>query len=241
MPDEDASADNVITALQRAFADHHTAGVILRINSPGGSPVQASYISDEIVRLRNQYPDIPLYAVITDICTSGGYYIAAAADRIFANRSSIVGSIGVLMNGFGFVKAMEKLGIERRLITAGEHKGLLDPFSPVDPQQLAHLRSVLKEIHQQFIDAVKKGRGDQIKESAALFSGLVWTGEQSIELGLVDDFGTTHSVAREHIGEETLVDFTTQVNLVERVVERIGVALGRGIATVLGSRFGVGL
>lgn len=187
----EASADKVITDLRDAFEHKNTAGVIIRINSPGGSPVQAGYINDEIIRLREEYPDIPLYAVATDICASGGYYIAAAADKIYADKASIVGSIGVLMSSFGFVGAMEKMGIERRLLTAGEHKGFLDPFSPTKVEDVNHIKTALDNIHTQFIDVVKQGRGDRLKnaDEAQIFSGLVWTGEQAVELGLVDGLG----------------------------------------------------
>nr|VFK29838.1 MAG: protease-4 [Candidatus Kentron sp. MB]VFK35809.1 MAG: protease-4 [Candidatus Kentron sp. MB]VFK76445.1 MAG: protease-4 [Candidatus Kentron sp. MB] len=230
-----ASADTVISGLQAAFKNKNTKGIVLRINSPGGSPVQASYIHNEIARLRNKYPKIPLYAVITDICTSGGYYVAAAADQIYANQSSLVGSIGVLVNGFGFVNAMEKLGIERRLQTAGEHKGFLDPFSPQNPQQTAHLQSVLEEIHQQFIDAVKKGRGDRLQgQDDQLFNGLVWSGKEALRLGLVDALGSGGHVARDVIGAEKIVDFTSKRDLLARVTQRLGVSIGNALSSELG-------
>lgn len=227
-----ASADHIISGLRAAFKDKNTAGIILRINSPGGSPVQAGYINDEIVRLRAKYPKVPLYAVITDICASGGYYVAAAADKIYADKASIVGSIGVLMDGFGFVGTMEKLGVERRLLTAGEHKGFLDPFSPVKKEDVAHVEGMLKDIHRQFIATVKKGRGARLKESDTLYSGLVWTGEQGVEMGLVDALGSSSYVAREVIGAENIVDFTPRTNYLDRFAERIGLALGK---TVLSS------
>ena len=214
-----------------AFEDSGTAGVILRINSPGGSPVQAGYISDEIVRLRTLHPDTPVYAVITDIAASGGYYVAAAADAIYASKSSMVGSIGVLMNGFGFVDAMDKLGVERRLITAGRHKGFLDPFTPAKDEELAHLRSLLEEIHDEFIEAVKRGRGDRLAADADLFSGLIWTGSRGAELGLIDAFGGSSYVAREVIGAEEIVDFTLRPSRLEAIADR----LGAGIARVLGA------
>lgn len=225
--DSNASADHVISGLRAAFKDKNTQGVILRINSPGGSPVQAGYINDEIVRLRDKYPDVPLYAVITDICASGGYYVAAAADRIYADKASIVGSIGVLMDGFGFVGTMEKLGVERRLLTAGEHKGFLDPFSPAKQEDVTHVQGMLKEIHQQFIATVRKGRGDRLKESDDLYSGLMWTGEQSLEMGLVDALGSSSYVARDVIGAENIVDFTPRGNYLDRLAERIGMTLGK--------------
>ncbi|MDA1107040.1 MAG: S49 family peptidase [Proteobacteria bacterium] len=224
-----ASADHVITGLRAAFKDTNTAGIILRINSPGGSPVQAGYINDEIVRLRAKYPKVPLYAVITDVCASGGYYVAAAADKIYADKASIVGSIGVLMDGFGFVGTMEKLGVERRLLAAGDHKGFLDPFSPVKTEDVAHVEGMLKDIHRQFIATVKKGRGTRLKESDTLYSGLVWTGEQSVEMGLVDALGSSSYVAREVIGAENIVNFTPRTNYFDRFAERTGLALGKAV------------
>lgn len=221
----DASADRIVSGLRAAFEDENTAGVIVRINSPGGSPVQAGYINDEISRLRKEHPDTPLYAVITDICASGGYYVAAAADKVYADKASLVGSIGVLMNGFGFVDAMEKLGVERRLVTAGEHKGLLDPFSPLNPEELSHIEGVLEEMHGQFIDVVRAGRGDRLNESADLFSGLIWSGARSVELGLVDELGSSSYVAREVIGAEEIVNFTSQPSLLERFAKRVGASM----------------
>jgi protease-4 len=225
----EASADVIIQGLRDAFEDRNTAGVILRINSPGGSPVQAGYMTDEINRLREKYPNTPLYAVITDICASGGYYVASAADEIYADKASVVGSIGVLMDGFGFTEAMKKLGVERRLITAGEHKGFLDPFSPQKQEDVMHIRGLLQGIHKQFIDVVKEGRGARLKENPELFSGLVWTGEQSVELGLIDGLGSAGFVAREIIGEEKIIDFTPQPNYLDRFAERLGVAIGRAL------------
>jgi len=230
----DASADRIVGGLRAAFENERTVGVIMRINSPGGSPVQASYINDEVKRLRKEHPDIPLYAVITDIGASGGYYAAASADKIFASRSSIIGSIGVLMNGFGFVEAMDKLGIERRLMTAGEHKGFLDPFSPTRPEEIAHINTLLEQIHQQFIDAVKEGRGDRLSDEPDLFSGLVWTGEESVDLGLVDALGSSSYVAREVIGAENIVDFTPARTYLDLIADRIGGSMARALATELG-------
>jgi len=230
----DASADRIVSGLKAAFEDEDTKGVILRINSPGGSPVQASYINDEIIRLREEFPDIPLYAVISDIGASGGYYVAASADKIYANESSVVGSIGVLMNGFGFVDAMHKLGVERRLLTAGEQKGFLDPFSPLKPAEVEHLESMLNQIHQQFIDAVKKGRGDRLSSNEELFSGLMWTGERSVELGLVDEIGSSAYVAREVIGAEHIVDFTPSRSYLEKIAKQFGTAMAESLATQLG-------
>ena len=220
---EIASADNIVTALRSAFEDKNTVGVILRINSPGGTPVQAGYIYDEIIRLREKYPKIPLYAVISDMCASGGYYVAAAADKIYADKASIVGSIGVRMDNFGFVEAMDKLGVERRTLTAGENKALMDPFAPVDEEVNTHLQTMLKNIHQQFIDSVKKGRGDKLKHDAKdLFTGLIWTGEQSLEIGLVDELASSSYVAREVIGEEDIVDFTLTDDILDRLAKRVG-------------------
>ncbi|HEX9584918.1 MAG TPA: S49 family peptidase [Gammaproteobacteria bacterium] len=226
----DASADRIVTGLRAAFKDENTAGVIVRINSPGGSPVQAGHINDEIRRLRKEYPKIPLYAVITDICASGGYYVAAAADKIYANKSSVVGSIGVLMNGFGFVGAMDKLGVERRLLTAGEHKGLLDPFSPANPEEVTHVKKLLDQIHAQFIEVVKSGRGERLRNEPSLFGGLIWTGEESISLGLVDALGSSSYVAREVIGAEDIVDFTPSRGYLELLVDRFGKAVGGAVA-----------
>lgn len=235
--DNPGSADNVTSGLQEAFKDKNTQGVILRINSPGGSPVQAGYIYDEIRRLRAKYPDIPLYAVVEDICASGGYYVAAAADKIFVDKASIVGSIGVLMDGFGFTGAMEKLGIERRLLTAGDNKGFLDPFSPVNPAQKEYAEKMLAEIHQQFIQVVRQGRGKRLKETPDMFSGIVWTGQKSIELGLADAMGSVDYVAREVIRAENIVDYTPKEGLAERFAKR----LGAGVASTLASYSGLGI
>jgi protease IV len=230
---EDSSADNIISSLRSAFEDSKTAGVILRINSPGGTPVQAGYIYDEIIRLRKLYPDIPLYAVISDICASGGYYVASATDKIYADKASIVGSIGVRMDNFGFVGTIDKLGIERRTLTAGENKALMDPFLPVDTTQQQHLQTMLNNIHRQFIDAVKKGRGDRLKDDTRLFSGLIWTGEESLKLGLVDELGSAGYVAREVIGAEDIVEYTVTEDLFERLSSRVGTTM----AHLLGEQF----
>jgi protease-4 len=220
--DTPASADNVIDGLQEAFKDKHTEGVILRINSPGGSPVQAGYINDEIRRLRAKYPKIPLYVVVEDMCASGGYYVAAAADKIYVNKASIVGSIGVLMDGFGFTGTMEKFGVERRLLTAGENKGFLDPFSPMSPKQKDFAISMLAEIHQQFINVVKQGRGKRLKETPETFTGLFWTGQKSIEMGLADEIGSVDSVARDVIKAEDIVDFTNHEGIADRLAKKFG-------------------
>ena len=224
---DQASADSVISSLQGAFEDTKTKGVILRINSPGGSPVQAGQIYDEIKRLRAKNPKIPLYAVVDDICASGGYYVAAGADKIFVDKASIVGSIGVLMDGFGFTETMQKLGVERRLLTAGENKGFLDPFSPVDPKQQAFAKQMLEEIHGQFIRVVREGRGKRLKETPEMFSGLVWSGEKSIQLGLADGLGSVESVARDVIKAEDIVDYTQQESLVERLAGRLGATMAK--------------
>jgi protease-4 len=221
-PGTDASADKVTTALQAAFKDKNTQGVVVRINSPGGSPVQAQVIYDEMRRLRKKYPDIPLYAVVEDICASGGYYVAVGADRIYVNKASIVGSIGVLMNGFGFTGLMDKLGIERRLITAGDNKGMLDPFSPVDNKDVAHAKELIKDVHEQFISVVREGRGKRLKESPDVFSGLIWTGQKSVDLGLADAIGSLESVARDVIKAEDIVDYTQKEGVAEKLAKRFG-------------------
>lgn len=220
-------ADKINASLQSAFRDKNTKGIVLRINSPGGSPVQAGYINDEIKRLRAKYPEIPLYAVIGDICASGGYYVAAAADKIFVDKASLVGSIGVLMDGFGFTGTLEKLGVERRLLTAGENKGFLDPFTPLDPVQKNHATNLLNEIHEQFIRVVQQGRGERLKDTPEIFSGIVWTGEKSIDLGLADEMGSAEFVAREIIKAETLVDYTPREGYADLFARRFGqIALG---------------
>jgi len=218
----EANAENLIAALDAAFEEKNAAGVILRINSPGGSPVQAGMVNDEIRRLRGKYPDKPLYVVVEDMCASGGYFVAAAADKIFVNKASVVGSIGVLMDGFGFTGTMEKLGVERRLLTAGENKGFLDPFSPQVDRQKAHAQSLLNSIHLQFIDVVKAGRGKRLKETPEMFSGLMWTGEQSIQLGLADDYGSVDSVARDVVQAEKILDYSVKDNIAERFAKRLG-------------------
>ena len=228
-PGSDASAEKVTASLQAAFKDKNTQGVIMRINSPGGSPVQSQTIYDEMKRLRKKYPDIPLYAVVEDICASGGYFVAAGADRIYVSPSSIVGSIGVLMNGFGFTGTMEKLGVDRRLITAGEHKGMLDPFSPVDPKEVEYAKTLIKDVHQQFINVVKEGRGKRLKETPDMFSGLIWTGAKSVELGLADGFGSLDSVARDVIKAEDIVDYTMKEGFAEKVAKRFGASVASSL------------
>jgi len=231
-----ASAENVIASLRRAFEDERTAGVIVRANSPGGSPVQAAYIYEEIRRLRAKYPKKPLYAVVTDVCASGCYYALAAADKIYADRASIVGSIGVLMNGFGFVEALKKIGVERRLLTAGEHKGFLDPFLPMTAQDRRHAQQLLDRVHQQFIERVREGRGQTLKESKEIFSGLFWTGEDALKLGLVDELGSVSYVAREVIGAEDLVDFTQRESVLNQFARRIGAGAGEVLGAQLFGR-----
>src|SRR3954465_14574742 len=228
-PGADASAENVILGLQAAFKEKSTQGVILRINSPGGSPVQAQTIYDEMRRLRKKYPDVPLYVVVEDICASGGYFVAAGADKIYVSPSSIVGSIGVLMNGFGFTGLMDKLGVDRRLITAGEHKGMLDPFSPVDAKEVEYAKTLIKDVHQQFINVVKEGRGKRLKETPDMFSGLIWTGAKSVELGVADGYGTLDTVARDVIKAEDIVDYTQKEGFAEKVAKRFGASMANAV------------
>ncbi len=218
----ESSAERVTAALQAAFKDENTQGVVVRINSPGGSPVQANNIYEEMRRLRKKHPEIPLYAVVEDLCASGGYYVAVGADKIYVGKSSIVGSIGVRMDGFGVTGLMEKLGVERRLITAGENKGFLDPFLPLDDAQKRHAQALLSDVHQQFIGVVREGRGKRLKESPDIFSGLIWTGERSIELGLADGVGSLDYVAREVVKAEHVVDFTRKENVAEKLARRFG-------------------
>src|SRR5688500_13261754 len=221
-PGSDASAENVTLALQAAFKDKNTQGVVVRINSPGGSPVQSQTIYDEMRRLRQKYPEVPLYAVVEDIGASRGYFIAAGADRIYVGKASIVGSIGVLMNRFGFTGLMDKIGVERRLVTAGDDKGMLDPFYTSDEKDKKHVQTMMKDIHEQFIGVVREGRGTRLKEAPELFSGLVWTGQKSVELGLADGIGSLEFVAREVVKAEDIVDFTQKDNLAERFAKRLG-------------------
>jgi protease-4 len=229
-PESKASAERVIKGLNRAFKDSNTAGVVLRINSPGGSPVQAGYVNDEIRRLRAKYPDIPLHAVVEDLCASGGYYIAVAADRIYVDKASLVGSIGVIMGGFGFVGTLDKLGMERRAYTAGENKDFLDPFVPENPKHREHAQKMLDEIHAQFVKTVRQGRGQRLKETPETFSGLIWTGEKSVELGLADALGSTEYVAREVIKAEKIVDYTVEENYFETLSKRLGTSFGATFA-----------
>lgn len=225
----EVNADSVMGSLTDAYDNKGTKGIILRINSPGGSPVQAGIINEEIKRQRKLHPTIPVYAVVEDICASGGYYIAAAADKIYVDKASIVGSIGVLMDGYGFTGTMEKLGVERRLMTAGENKAMLDPFSPVNPKHQAFAQSMLDEIHEQFKTVVRQGRGNRLKETAETFSGLFWSGEQSIKIGLADALGSADYVAREVIKEKEIVDFTYQETVVDRFAKRLGASIASSL------------
>ncbi|MGI9281537.1 MAG: S49 family peptidase [Endozoicomonas sp.] len=231
---DDVNADSVVTGLRAAFEDKGTKGVILRINSPGGSPVQSGYIYDEIRRLRDLYPETPLYAVVMDIGASGGYYVAAAADKIYADKASLVGSIGVISSGFGFVEAMKKLGVTRRTYTAGEFKAFNDPFQPQDSEATQRWQQSLDTIHNQFINVVKQGRGDRLAEDSDIFSGMVWTGEQAVELGLLDGLGSSGYVAREVIGEEEIVDFSLRLTPFERFARDFGVGVASTAVKVLG-------
>ena len=233
---EAASADNLVTSLQAAFDDPRVKGVVLRINSPGGSPVQSGYVYDEIRRLRGLHPDIKVYAVISDLGASGAYYIASAADEIYADKASLVGSIGVTAAGFGFVGAMDKLGIQRRAYTSGEHKAFLDPFEPEKPDETKFWQGVLNVTHEQFIASVKQGRGDRLKDKdhPELFSGLVWTGQQALPLGLIDGLGNASSVARDVIGEKELVDFTVQESAFDRFSKKLGASVAEQLAMWMG-------
>lgn len=228
-----ANANTIINGLRAAFKDKNTKGVILRVNSPGGSPVHAGYINDEIVRLKEKYPNTPFYVVIADMCASAAYYIAAAADEIYADKASIVGSIGVLMDGFGFVDTLDKLGVDRRLMTAGENKAFLDPFSPLKEKHQDHMQGLLNNVHEQFINVVKQGRGNRLVDDPKLFSGLVWTGERSVELGLIDGLGNLSYVARDVIGHEKIVDFTPRPDYFERFAERIGVSIANTFSSMI--------
>ncbi|QSB00809.1 signal peptide peptidase SppA [Methylomonas sp. EFPC1] len=232
---EAASADVVIEGLRDAAKDKNVKGIILNINSPGGSPVQSAYIYDEIRRLKAKHPQLPIYSVVGDMCASGGYYVASATDKIFVNQASIIGSIGVIMNGFGFTNVLDKLGVERRLLTAGAHKAMLDPFSPVNQQESKHMQSLLDQVHQQFIGAVREGRGKRLKETEApeMFSGLIWTGTEGVRLGLADDFGSVDSVARDQFGTEEKVNFTPQERLIDRLAGKFGASFGHAIASRL--------
>lgn len=233
---ESASADNIVGSLRTAFDDPKVKGIVLRINSPGGSPVQSGYVYDEIRRLRALHKDTKVYAVISDLGASGAYYIASAADQIYADKASLVGSIGVTAAGYGFVGTMEKLGVERRTYTSGEHKSFLDPFQPQKPEETQFWQGVLDTTHRQFIASVKQGRGERLKdkEHPELFSGLVWSGEQALQLGLIDGLGNTSSVARDVIGEKEVVDFTVQESPFDRFSKKLGASVAEQIAMWMG-------
>ncbi|MDO9422958.1 MAG: S49 family peptidase [Methylobacter sp.] len=227
-----ANADSIIGSLRDAVKDKHTKGIILHANSPGGSPVQSSYIYDEIRKIKKEYPSLPIYAVVSDICASGCYFVVSASDKIFVNPSSLVGSIGVLMDGFGFVDVMQKLGVERRLLTAGAHKAMLDPFSPSKEDETKYIQGLLDQVHQQFIGAVKAGRGDRLKETPDMFSGLVWTGEESVKQGIVDGVGNQDYVAKELIGTDKLVDFSRQEHFLDKIAGKLGASFGQAIGSM---------
>ena len=230
---ETASAESVIEGLRDAVKDKNTKGVLLNINSPGGSPVQAAYIYEEIRRLREKHPEIAFHAVVSDLCASAGYYVAVAADKIYVNQSSMIGSIGVLMNGFGFVNMMDKLGVDRRLIISGEHKALMDPFSPVNEEETKHMQTLLDDVHQQFINAVRVGRGERLVEFDEMFSGLVWTGTQGIKLGLADEYGSVDSVARDVFGTKKKLNFTPKQRLLDKIAGTFGASFGHALAAAI--------
>lgn len=231
--DKDANAAGIIESLRDAVKDKQTKGIILHSNSPGGSPVQSAYVYEEIRKIKKEHPDLPVYAVVSDICASGCYYIASASDKIFVNQSSLIGSIGVLMDGFGFVDIMQKLGVERRLLTAGSHKAMLDPFSPPKEDETKYMQGLLDQVHQQFIGAVKTGRGDRLKETPDMFSGLVWTGEAGVKLGVADGFGNDDYVAKNIIGAEKLVDFTQQGSLLDKMAGKLGTSFEHAIGSLV--------
>ncbi len=237
-PDTEASAENVMSAMRTALEDPGSRALVLLINSPGGSPVQAGLINDEVKRLRSLH-NKPIYAVVEESCASAAYYIAAAADQIFVDKASLVGSIGVLMDGFGFTGLMDKLGVERRLMTAGENKGFLDPFSPQTAPQRQHAQAMLDQIHKQFIDVVKKGRGDRLKDHPDMFSGLFWSGQQAVDLGLADALGSIDGVARDVVKAPDVIDYTQRENVAERLVKRFGVAVGEGTLRAVRSSAGI--
>jgi protease-4 len=231
--DKEANAEDLIDSLRAAAADKNTQGIILHANSPGGSPVQSAYVYDEIKALKKQHPKLSIYTVVSDICASGCYYIAAATDKIFVNPASLVGSIGVLMDGFGFVDAMKLLGVERRLLTAGAHKAMLDPFSPPKADETAYMKDLLAQVHQQFITAVKAGRGDRLHETPDTFSGLIWTGEAGVQAGIVDAFATEDKVAKEIIGAEHRVNFTQTEALLDKIASKLGASFNQALQNSL--------
>jgi protease-4 len=233
----EVNADSFMSSLHDAYDDDNTKGIILRINSPGGSPVQAGIINDEIKRQKKLHPKIPVYAVVEDICASGGYYIAVAADKIYVDKASIVGSIGVLMDGYGFTEVMKKVGVERRLMTAGENKAMLDPFSPINPKHQALAQAMLNEIHEQFKTVVRLGRGSRLKETPETFSGLFWSGEEGIKMGLADALGSADYVAREVIKQEKIVDFTYHDDFASRIAKRVGASASASFSETLAKQF----
>jgi len=228
--DKPASFENISQGLRDAAKDKNTKGIILHINSPGGSPVQSDYIFHEIRLVKQEFPNLPIISVVSDICASGGYYVASATDKIYVNEASLIGSIGVVINGFGFVETLEKMGVERRTLTAGDHKAMLDPFLPVNELETRHMQTLLNQVHKQFIDAVKKGRGDRLKETSDMFSGLVWTGKEGVSLGLADDFGSDKFVAKNVIGAEKLVNFTPSERIMDRLFGKLGASFGHAVS-----------
>ncbi|BDZ74529.1 MULTISPECIES: S49 family peptidase [Methylophaga] len=228
--ESEANADSIVTGIRNAFEDQSAKGLILRMNTPGGSPVQSGIVNDEIQRLKKTRPDFPVYAVIQDVCASGGYYIAVAADKIYADKASIVGSIGVRMDGFGFTDLIDKVGVERRSLTAGEHKAFLDPFLPMKEADLEHAHNMLDTIHQQFIDVVKEGRGDRLANNDDLFSGLFWSGEQAVDLGLIDGLANTSTVARDILGAEDIVDYTPRPNYLDQFAGKLGASISQFVS-----------
>jgi protease-4 len=231
--DTEASAEFMLSGIKSAFEDASAQAVVIRINSPGGSPVQAGIIHDEVLRLKAKH-NKQVYAVVEESCASGAYYIAVAADAIYVDKASIVGSIGVLMDGFGFDKVMQKVGVERRLLTAGSNKGMLDPYSPLSEKQRGYAQAMLDQIHRQFIDSVRTGRGERLKETPETFSGLFWNGEEAVKMGLADGLGNLDYVAREVIKAEEIIDYTPKENVAERLAKRFGAALGEGAVRALG-------
>jgi len=231
--DKEVNAENVIKSLRAAVKDKNTKGIILHSNSPGGSPVQSAYIYDEIRSIKKLNPKLPIYAVVGDMCASGCYYIASATDKIFVSPASLVGSIGVIMDGFGFVDTMKMVGVEHRLITSGAHKAMLNPFAPSKADETAYMQTLLNQVHQQFITAVKQGRGDRLKETPDTFSGLVWTGEEGVKLGIADAFGNDSSVAKDQIGADRLVDFTESEKFIDKIVGKMGASFGHALSSVL--------
>ena len=231
--DNEATAADIIESLRDAVKDDQTKGIILHANSPGGSPVQSNYVYEEIRNIKKEHPSLPIYAVVSDICASGCYYIASASDKIFVNPSSLIGSIGVIMDGFGFVDVMQKLGVERRLLTAGAHKAMLDPFSPPKADETEFMQSLINQVHQQFISAVKTGRGDRLKETPDMFSGLVWTGEESIKIGISDAYGNDDFVAKNIIGAEKQVNFSQQKSFLDKMSGKLGASFGQALGSLL--------